>query len=51
MQADTLSFEVPCQGEFVNQPIAFQGIDLGFATGCPGAPGFSLSDEIIVTIL
>jgi hypothetical protein len=28
-----------------------QGADLGSTTGCAGAPSFSLSEEIIVTIL
>jgi hypothetical protein len=51
VQGDVLSLGVPCQGELVNQLIAFQGIDFSFAAGCPGAPGISLSDEIIVTIL
>ncbi|MBL8898550.1 MAG: hypothetical protein JNM84_13015 [Planctomycetes bacterium] len=51
LQTDTLTVNVPCIGELVNQQFAFQGVDFGLGSGCPGAVSFSLSEEIIVTIL
>ncbi|MBL8900540.1 MAG: hypothetical protein JNM84_23115, partial [Planctomycetes bacterium] len=51
IQSDVLSLAAPCMGELVDQQVAFQGIDFGLGSGCPGTPSFSLSDEIIVTIL
>jgi hypothetical protein len=50
-QTDALSGIVPNEGALVHTLIAVQGADIGATGGCVGSPSFTLSEEVIITIL